>query len=178
MTDETADLRADAGMRLNPAERRLLGGMPLHAITSVHGETGLRERLAIEIAQFPGSDRSRTADALALASQLHAADRRQREPYANHLLRVTIRILSHYRVTDADVACAALLHDAVEDHAVGIAPNGGRQAAVAVLAGGSADVPPRWSPRSPTPNGSPATTSTSNTASTSWPACVPARGRG
>ena len=135
MTDETADLRADAGMRLNPAERRLLGGMPLHAITSVHGETGLRERLAIEIAQFPASDRSRTADALALASQLHAADRRQREPYANHLLRVTIRILSHYRVTDADVACAALLHDAVEDHAVGIAPNGGRQAAVAVLAG-------------------------------------------
>ena len=80
MTDETADLRADAGMRLNPAERRLLGGMPLHAITSVHGETGLRERLAIEIAQFPASDRARTADALALASQLHAADRRQREP--------------------------------------------------------------------------------------------------
>ena len=47
---------------------------------------------------------------------------------------MTIRILSHYRVTDPDVACAALLHDAVEDHAAGIAP-GGRQAALAVLAG-------------------------------------------
>jgi (p)ppGpp synthase/HD superfamily hydrolase len=33
-----------------------------------------------------------------------------------------------------DVACAGLLHDAVEDHAAGIAP-GGRQAALAVLAG-------------------------------------------
>ena len=59
----------------------------------------------------------------------------QREPYANHLLRVTIRILSHYRVSDPDVACAALLHDAVEDHAADLAPGGGRQGALAVLAG-------------------------------------------
>src|SRR5215831_2895811 len=98
--------------------------MPLHAITSVHGEAGLRERLLIEIAKFPAADRARTDDALALASLLHAQDRRQREPYANHLLRVTIRILSHYRVTDPDVACAALLHDTVEDHAEDIAPGG------------------------------------------------------
>jgi hypothetical protein len=34
-----------------------------------------------------------------LASRIHARDRRQREPYCNHLLRVMIRILSHYRVT-------------------------------------------------------------------------------
>src|SRR5580692_7017018 len=123
---------ADAGP--GPAERRLLAGMPLHAITSVHGEVGLRERLAIEIAQFSAADRGRAQDALALASRLHAADRRQREPYASHLLRVTIRILSHYRVADSDVACAALLHDAVEDHAGNIAPGGGQQAALAVLA--------------------------------------------
>ena len=121
--------------RLGPAERRLLAGMPLHAITSVHGEAGLRERLLMEIAQFPAADRDRATDALALASRLHAADRRQREPYASHLLRVAIRILSHYRVTDPDVACAALLHDAVEDHAADIAPGGDRQAALAVLAG-------------------------------------------
>jgi hypothetical protein len=38
-------------------------------------------------------------------------------------------------MTDPDVACAALLHDAVEDHADGIAPGGTRQAALAVLAG-------------------------------------------
>ena len=29
------------------AERRLLAVMPLHAITSVHGEAGLRERLLV-----------------------------------------------------------------------------------------------------------------------------------
>jgi hypothetical protein len=131
MADETANRISDAGMRLDLAERRLLAGMPLHAITSVHGEAGLRERLATEIAGFPAADRDRAWDVLALASRLHAADRRQNEPYASHLLRVTIRILSHHRVTDPDVACAALLHDAVEDHAADIAP-GDRQAARAV----------------------------------------------
>ena len=135
MAEQTAKLMSEADMRLDPAERRLLAGMPLHAITSVHGEAGLRERLLMEIAGFPAADRGRAADALALASLLHAADWRQREPYVNHLLRVTIRIVSHYRVTDPDVACAALLHDAVEDHAAGIAPGGDRRAALSVLAG-------------------------------------------
>jgi hypothetical protein len=52
-----------------------------------------------------------------------------------HSLRVTIRVLSHYCVTDSDVACAALLNDTVEDHAGDIGPGGSRQAALAVLAG-------------------------------------------
>ncbi len=50
MAEETAKLMSDAGLRLDPAERRLLARMPLHAITSVHGEAGLRERLAMELA--------------------------------------------------------------------------------------------------------------------------------
>ena len=70
-----------------------------------------------------------------LASRLHARDRRQREPYCSHLLRVTVRILSHYRVSDPDLACAALLHDAVEDHAPDLTPGGTRQGAFAVVAG-------------------------------------------
>ncbi len=81
-----ADQVSDAGIRLDAAERRLLVGMPLHAITSVHGEAGLRERLLMEIEQFPAAGCGRALDALALASQLHAGDRRQREPYINHLL--------------------------------------------------------------------------------------------
>jgi hypothetical protein len=122
--DGSAKLASDAAVSLDAAERRLLSRMPLHAITSVHGEAGLRERLLVEITQFPAADQARASDALALASRLHARDRRQRESYANHLLRVAIRVLSHYRVTDPDVACAALLHDAVEDHAQDIAPDG------------------------------------------------------
>jgi hypothetical protein len=135
MAEETAGLTSGPDSDLDPAERRLLAAMPLHAITSVHGQAGLRERLLMEIERFNAADRGRARDALALACRLHAADRRQREPYANHLLRVAIRILSHYRVTDPDVACAALLHDAVEDHAVGLAPCGDRQGALAALAG-------------------------------------------
>ncbi len=121
-------------MTLGTAERRLLAQMPLHAITSVHGEPGLRERLAIETASFPPADRDRVQQALALASRLHAADRRQREPYLNHLLRVTIRVISHYRAADPDLACAALLHDAAEDHASDLAPGGGQSEALAALA--------------------------------------------
>jgi len=97
-------------------QRRLLVTMPLHAITSTYGEEGLRERFALEIASWPEGDRVRLERALDLATRLHADDRRDREPYLNHLLRVAIRIISHYGVNDPDVICAALLHDAVEDH--------------------------------------------------------------
>jgi len=154
VAEQTPGLMPGAGTRLDPPERQLIAAMPLHAITSVHGEAGLRERLLMETGRFSAAGRGRVQDALALASRLHAGDVRQREPYANHLLRVTIRILSHYRVSDPDVACAALLHDAVEDHAAGIAP-GGRDAALAVLAGRFGDrtaalvaavTNPQWEP--------------------------------
>jgi hypothetical protein len=94
VADQSAELTSQADSRLDAAELRLLAGMPLHAISSVHGEAGLRERMAMEIARFPAADRGRAQDALTLASRLDAADRRQRGPYASHLLRVTIRILS------------------------------------------------------------------------------------
>ena len=106
-------------------QRRLLATMPLHAITSTYGEAGLRERFALEIASWPEADRARLERALDLATRLHAGDRRDREPYLNHLLRVAIRIISHYGVHDPDVICAALLHDAVEDHPDELAALGG-----------------------------------------------------
>jgi hypothetical protein len=101
---------------MDPDQRRLVATMPLHAITSTYGEEGLRERFAAEIASLPDEDQRRLNQALDLAARLHAADRREREPYINHLLRVAIRIMSHYGVRDTDVISAALLHDAVEDH--------------------------------------------------------------
>jgi hypothetical protein len=127
-------------------QQRLLATMPLHAITSTYGEPGLRDRFAVEIASWAEADRRRLERALDLASRLHAGDRRDTEPYVNHLLRVAIRIMSHYGVHDTDVVCAALLHDAVEDHATDLAAWGGgadlaaggggadQQAALAVLA--------------------------------------------
>ena len=119
---------------MDTGERRLVTTMPLHAITSAYGEEGLRARFAAEIEVWPEADQRRLNQALALAGRLHAADRREQEPYVNHLLRVAIRIMSHYGVRDGDVACAALLHDAVEDHAAELAPDGTRAAALAALA--------------------------------------------
>ena len=109
---------------MDDAARRLLATMPLHAITATYGEEGLRERFALEIAAFPPGDRRRIERALELAARVHAGDRRQREPYLNHLLRVAIRIIAYYHVRDADVICAALLHDAVEDHPGDLAAGG------------------------------------------------------
>jgi HD domain len=120
--------------RVDEGERRLLATMPLHAITALHGEAGLRERFAAETAGFPTADRDRIGRALDLAARLHAGDLRQREPYVNHLLRVAIRIITYYGIRDPDVICAALLHDSVEDHAAELAPGGGRPEALAALA--------------------------------------------
>jgi hypothetical protein len=115
--------------------QQILAVMPLHAISAVYGEQGLRTRLATETAHLGDApSREKISEALELAGRLHASDRRQREPYVNHLLRVALRIICHYDVRDPDVICAALLHDAVEDHAGDLAATGGRPAALAELA--------------------------------------------
>ena len=95
--------------------RGYLRTMPLHAVTEVYGEQGLRDRFALEIQALPEADQSRLRSALELAARLHQEQRRVREPYLNHLLRVTLRILCYYHVRDVEVLTAALLHDAVED---------------------------------------------------------------
>ena len=106
-------------------ERQLLSVMPLHAITTLYGVQGLRDRFALETARLADpASRARVDRALELATRLHAGDRRQREPYVNHLFRVALRIMVHYGVWDPDVICAALLHDAVEDHAEDLCPTG------------------------------------------------------
>jgi hypothetical protein len=98
-----------------------LGSMPMHAITEIHGEPGLLERFRLEVRQFGDTDRARLTAALDLAADLHRDDRRVREPYLNHLLRVAIRLMHHYQVRDVDVVVAGLLHDAVEDHPLELA---------------------------------------------------------
>jgi (p)ppGpp synthase/HD superfamily hydrolase len=109
--------------------------LPLHAITSAYGQAGLLARLAIETRYVSGhEDRDKIARAASLAERLHHEDRRQGEPYMNHPLRVALRIMCHYNVLNADVICAALLHDAVEDHTSDLSPYG-QDGAFSVLAG-------------------------------------------
>ncbi|AHH19312.1 hypothetical protein NONO_c45280 [Nocardia nova SH22a] len=98
----------------------ILAAMPLHTLSDVHGESGLRQRLSLE-AERKLPDPERVSAALDFAAELHREDAYGREPYLNHLLRVSIRIVSHYEVHDTDVVVAGLLHDAAEDHAAELA---------------------------------------------------------
>lgn len=101
---------------MNTIGAGILAAMPLHTLSDVHGESGLRQRLLLE-ANRKLPDPERVSAALSFVAELHRSDSYGREPYLNHLLRVAIRIVSHYEVHDTDLVLAGLLHDAVEDHA-------------------------------------------------------------
>ncbi|SCG67428.1 HD domain-containing protein [Micromonospora inositola] len=121
-----------------------LATMPMHAITEIHGEPGLLERFRLEIRAFDAAARERLSEALDLAAELHRDDRRVREPYLNHLLRVAIRMMHHYQVRDVDVIVAGLLHDAVEDHPAELAgPDAAGDPTEAALAALAARFGPR-----------------------------------
>ncbi|AVT38748.1 HD domain-containing protein [Plantactinospora sp. BB1] len=124
-----------------------LRSMPLHAVTEVYGEAGLRDRFALEAERFAPAEQGRLAAALDLAGTLHRDDRRVREPYLNHLLRVAIRIICYYSVTDVDVIAAALLHDAVEDHPAELAGLPAGTTGPAATEAALAEVARRFNPR-------------------------------
>ncbi|TDB80033.1 HD domain-containing protein [Micromonospora sp. KC721] len=120
-----------------------LATMPMHAITEIHGERGLLARFRLEIRAFDPAARDRLTEALDLAADLHRDDRRVREPYLNHLLRVSIRMMHHYQVRDVDVIVAGLLHDAVEDHPDELAGAGASDPTAAALTALAARFGPR-----------------------------------
>ncbi|QLQ36236.1 HD domain-containing protein [Micromonospora robiginosa] len=123
-----------------------LATMPMHAITEIHGEPGLLARFRLEVEAFDEAARDRLTEALDLAADLHRDDRRVREPYLNHLLRVAIRMMHHYQVRDVDVIVAGLLHDAVEDHPAELA-GADEPAGVDVTAAALAALADRFGPR-------------------------------
>ena len=63
------------------------------------------------------AEAERLAESLDLALKLHAGqeERAEGEPYVNHPLKVALAVIKDLQISDADVAIAALLHDAVED---------------------------------------------------------------
>src|SRR3712207_2707119 len=71
----------------------VLRAMPLHAVTEIHGEPGLRRRLTLDLDALPEAGRAVVAKAAGWAAHLHAGQRPNRETYVNHALRVTLRML-------------------------------------------------------------------------------------
>src|SRR5215470_17848984 len=131
---------------MNAIAPRVLLAMPLHAVTEMYGESGLRQRFVAEIARFDSASRETLTDALELAAELHRDDRRTREPYLNHPLRTAIRIICYYDVRDVEVLVAALLHDAVEDHPDVLA-GPGDQAGADLTEAALATLASRYTPR-------------------------------
>lgn len=69
-----------------------------------------------EINVFSSENQERIHRAYAVAEYAHAEQRRpQGEEYIHHPLRVALTVLREFRITDADLVCAALLHDVIED---------------------------------------------------------------
>ena len=102
---------------MNGITARQLLTMKIHVVDSNWSTEGLRAMLAAVIATFDTADREAILRAERIASRLHARDvRTGGRPYANHLLRVAIRVAHYYHVRDVDALTASLLHDAVEDH--------------------------------------------------------------
>jgi hypothetical protein len=124
---------------------RHLLAMSIHVVDANWSTEGLRAMLSAVIRSFDGADQAAILRAERIAARLHAGDLRSGgRPYVNHLLRVAIRAAHYYHVRDVDVLCAALLHDAAEDHPQELADlatdaeraRGAAEAALAVLGRG------------------------------------------
>lgn len=91
--------------------------LPLHDITQQYGTVGLHVRLEDTLSRKGLSEIPEVQWALQLGLMLHADDKRTNGPYDDHLLRVTLRLIDHFDITDPEIIAAAPLHDSVEDHA-------------------------------------------------------------
>lgn len=89
----------------------------LDVISREFGLEGLIERFNRALGRAGLADSEMIRTTLALGVDLHAADRRTYEPYANHVVRVGIRLIEQLGVTDEVTVAAAPVHDAIEDHA-------------------------------------------------------------
>lgn len=107
-----------------------------HVVLDEEG-VGLRSNIELAIESIPDKkvfgrrhkDRKCVEITLDLIQRLYAGEdpREDNTPAVNHILRVAHRIAVTWRVRDANVIMAALLHDAVEDHPEVLARRGKRQ---------------------------------------------------
>jgi len=92
-----------------------LAGMPLHEITITYGTAGLIGRYNLEVASLPEESQWQLNQAFLSAAEWHKDQKRTNGPYIDHILRVMLRVISHYGIDDPDILTAALLHDSIED---------------------------------------------------------------
>lgn len=84
-----------------------------------YGERGLNKRLTAKLGQLGlREDKSTLIErARLLSEEVHQESKpRTYEPFFNHILRATLRLLEQLEVYDPEVIAALLLHDTVEMH--------------------------------------------------------------
>lgn len=91
-------------------------GLSLHEVTKEFGTLGLYTRLEDSLHQYDLDTDSRLLWAVQFGLMLHANQERSNGHYADHLMRVTLRVIEHFGITDPTIVKAAILHDSVEDH--------------------------------------------------------------
>lgn len=92
-------------------------GLPLHTVTDDYGTLGLMLRLDDTLAQNDLVEIPEVAWSVQFGLTLHANDTRTNGHYTDHLIRVTLRTIEHYGVTDPGIVAGCMLHDGPEDHA-------------------------------------------------------------
>lgn len=97
--------------------------MTLHELTDILGGDGLGRRFNLEAAKFAPQEQAQMEKAFNWAMKFHTKPTRYWEPATNHLIRVAIRIMRDYEVTDTNVITAALLYDIVDKHSKEITKN-------------------------------------------------------
>jgi (p)ppGpp synthase/HD superfamily hydrolase len=90
--------------------------MPLTHVSIEYGTEGLEHRLQHTLGKIGLQDHELIQESIRLGLDLHRDDSRTYEPYNNHLLRVTLRLIEDLGIIDPLTIAAAPLHDSVEDH--------------------------------------------------------------
>jgi (p)ppGpp synthase/HD superfamily hydrolase len=103
-------------VKILPIEAKMLKLLPLSGITHKHGVDGLLKLAINELEEIGPDAKEKVGAAIELAAMFHWRDTYKDMPYLTHLLRVTLRLIRDYSITDATILSAAVLHDSVEDH--------------------------------------------------------------
>jgi (p)ppGpp synthase/HD superfamily hydrolase len=90
---------------------------PLHELTQQEGLDGLLRTFENEVNALDISegDRQRIFEANKLQLYAHEEQPRGDHNYATHILRVSLRIMHYFGISDPDIIIASLLHDSAED---------------------------------------------------------------
>ena len=90
--------------------------LSLKETTDSYGSLGLYTKLDYELEVSGLADIPEIEFAKEFGLMLHANDQRTSGHYGDHIMRVGLRIMTSYKITDAAIIAASFLHDSVEDH--------------------------------------------------------------